>query len=183
MRPGPVARRTLALVAVLALLMTGACGGGEQAEAHNDTDVMFLQMGLAQIAEGDRIAQAVERRATDPEVRAVATELRGAWRTEAPMMRGWLQVWGKPMTAAPDQKLHAGHGDLHSLREEDFTGLGDLAGAEFDRAATALLLANLHNAMETIRMQAADGAYPQAVELAERMTESRQNQIQRLLRV
>nr|GID82148.1 hypothetical protein Ade03nite_10720 [Actinoplanes derwentensis] len=142
---------------------------------------MFLQMGLVQIAEGDRVAQVTERRAADPEIRAVATELRAAWRTEVPMMRGWLQEWGKPREADPGDGPHAGHGALHALREEDFAGLSEFEGSEFDRAAVALLLGNLHNAMETIRMQAADGSYPQAVDLAERMTESRQHQIQRLL--
>ncbi|WP_433790229.1 DUF305 domain-containing protein [Actinoplanes sp. CA-252034] len=176
---GPACRAALTL---LLLCLLAACGADKPAApAFNDTDVMFLQMGLEQIGEGDRVAEIAEGRAVDPEIRAVVTELRGQWRTERDTMRGWLQQWQRPLEADPSAGLHAGHGELHSLREEDYTGLGAMAGADFDRATVALLLGNLHNAMETIRMEATGGAYPQAVDLAKRMTEARQGQIQRLL--
>jgi uncharacterized protein (DUF305 family) len=176
---GPACRAALTL---LLLCLLAACGSAsEEAAAVNDTDVMFLQMGLEQITEGDRVAEITEGRAAAPELRAVAAELRGQWRTERETMRGWLEAWERPLTADPSAGLHAGHGDLHSLREEDFEGLRGFTGVEFDRAAVALLLGNLHNAMETIRMEATGGSYPQAVDLAERMTKARQGQIQRLL--
>ncbi len=171
--------RRAALAVLLASVLAGC--GGEPEAAYNETDVMFLQMGLAQNAEGDRVARLTEMRAANPEIRAVAEELRTAWRAETPMMRGWLQDWGKPLEVAPDEGLHAGHGALHALREEDFTGLAEFQGSEFDRAAVALLLGNLHNGMETIRMQVEKGSYPQAVDLAEDVTAARQGQIQRLL--
>jgi uncharacterized protein (DUF305 family) len=166
---------------ILLLFLLTACGGQKPAAAFNDTDVMFLQMALAQITEGDRLAEIAESGAADPRLRAVVAELRGQWRTERDTMRGWLEEWRRPSAADPSAGPHAGHGDLHSLREEDFAGLRGFSGAEFDRAAVALLLGNLHNAMVTIRMEATGGAYPRAVDLAERMTESRQGLIQRLL--
>ena len=176
---GPAIRAALALL--LSCLLT-ACGGGPAAEQRfNGTDVMFAQMGLAQITEGDRIAEIAEAGAANPEIRAVATELRGQWRTERDTLRGWLRQWERPAEADPSAGAHAGHGDLHALREEDFAGLRGFEGADFDRAAVALLLGNLHNGMETIRMEATAGAYPEAVDLAERMTEARQGQIRRLL--
>ncbi|WP_308285520.1 DUF305 domain-containing protein [Actinoplanes hulinensis] len=175
---GPVLRAALAVL-LLGLLAAGC--GREQKPAFSDTDVMFAQMGLAQITEGDRVAEITEQRAANPELRAVAAELRGQWRTEGETLRGWLDDWARPHAADPSAGAHAGHGALHSLREEDFTGLGALAGPDLDRGAVALLLGNLHNAMETMRMEAASGSYPEAVDLAKRMTESRQKQIQRLL--
>jgi uncharacterized protein (DUF305 family) len=178
---GPACRAALT---VLLLCLLAACGSPKPAApAFNDTDVMFLQMGLAQITEGDRVAEIAEGRAVNPEILAVVAELRDQWRRERDTMRGWLEQWERPLAADPSAGLHAGHGDLHSLREEDFDGLSGFSGAEFDRAAVALLLGNLHNAMETIRMEATGGAYPQAVDLAKSMTEARQGQIQRLLAV
>ena len=170
-----------AVLAVLLLFLSGACGGPAAEPAHNDTDVMFLQMGLTQIAEGQRLAGLAETRAGRPEIRAIAAELHGQWTTEAATMRGWLQRWNRPETAEESAGAHAGHGDLHALREEDFRGLSAHRGADFDRAAVALLLGNLHNGMETIRLEATGGSYPGAVDLAERMRAARQGQIQRLL--
>ena len=86
-----------------------------------------------------------------------------------------------PGRAAHRGHSHAGHGDLHSLREEDLTALRSARGADFDRTAVALLLGNLHNGVETMRMESSGGAYPPAVELAEQMIEARQPRIQRLL--
>ncbi|MEV0902350.1 DUF305 domain-containing protein [Actinoplanes sp. NPDC049802] len=169
-----------ALAVLLLAVLAAGCGRAER-PAFNDTDVMFAQMGLAQIAEGERLAVIAGERAANPELRAVADELRGQWRTESKTLAGWLEDWERPRAADPSAGAHAGHGALHSLREEDFTGLSALDGPDLDRGAVALLLGNLHNAMETIRMEAAGGTYPEAVDLAKRMTESRQRQIQRLL--
>lgn len=173
-----------AIRAALAFLLLGlltACGGPATETGFNDTDVMFAQMSLAQIAEGDRVAEIAESGAAGPEIKAVATELRVQWRAEAATLRAWLERWKRPVEADPSVGTHAGHGDLHALREEDFAGLRTSAGADFDRAAVALLLGNLHNGMETIRMEVTAGSYSEAVDLAKRMTEARQGQIRRLL--
>ncbi|WP_328476556.1 DUF305 domain-containing protein [Actinoplanes sp. NBC_00393] len=177
---GPVRRAALALF-LLALLVAGCGGQQQETAAHNDTDAMFLQMSLAQIGEGQQVAAVAEEQAANPEIRAIAAELLGQWRTESDTMRAWLLSWQRPVEADPSAGVHAGHGDLHSLREEDVAALRSAKGADFDRTAVALLLGNLHNGMETIRMESEGGAYPPAVQLAGQMTESRQQQIQRLL--
>lgn len=73
------------------------------------------------------------------------------------------------------------HGDLHALQPGDIDGLRAAKGSDFDRIAVALLLGNLHNTMETLRMATAGSAYPKVKSLAETMTATRQGQIQRLL--
>jgi uncharacterized protein (DUF305 family) len=170
-------RRLVVLVALLAL--TG-CGPQPQ-PSFNDVDVMFLQMGLEQIEEGDQVAALAEQRATGAEIRALATDLRGQWRTESGTMRGWLLGWRQPLTASSAEGAHAGHGDLHSLRAADIAELGAARGAEFDRTALSLLLGHLHNCVETTRMESAGGGYPPAINLATAMTRSRQALIQRML--
>ena len=169
------------LVAVLAL---GACGGPAEPAGpppFNSVDVMFLQMGLEQIKDGDQVAALAEQRATGAELRALTTELRGQWRTESGTMQRWLLGWQQPLVPDPNVSAHAGHGDLHSLRSSDLDELRAARGPDFDRTALSLLLGHLHNCVDTARMESAGGGYPPARSFADAMTRTRQGQIQRML--
>jgi uncharacterized protein (DUF305 family) len=172
-------RRVLAVVLVLAL--AGCSGPASTAPPFNDVDVMFLQMGLEQMAEGDQVAAIAERQAVAPEIRALATELRGRWRDESETMRGWLAGWRQPPSADPNAGAHAGHGELHSLRPSDIADLRAARGADFDRMAVSMLLGDLHNSVETYRMESAGGRYVPALNLAGSMTQSSQATVQKLL--
>jgi uncharacterized protein (DUF305 family) len=174
-------RRFLVLLVAFVLTGCGADPAPAASTGFTDVDVMFLQMGLEQIAEGDQVAALAEQRAADAGLRAVATELRGQWRTESATMRGWLLGWRRPLSADPAADAHAGHGDLHALRPADLAELRAATGADFDRTALSLLLGHLHNCVETTRMESAGGGYPPAINLAGAMTTARQAQIRRML--
>jgi uncharacterized protein (DUF305 family) len=168
---------------ILLLALTG-CGAPEQpATPYNDVDVMFLQMSLVQVNEGDEVAALAAARASDPAVRAVAAQLRAQWRDESGTMQRWLLGRQQPVTADPDAGAHAGHGDPHPVRPEDVAALRDAGAGAFDRTAVSLLLGNLHTSVETTRMESAGGAYPPARALAGTMTDTRMGQIRRLLTV
>jgi uncharacterized protein (DUF305 family) len=175
-------RRLLVLVTVLAL---SACSGPAQPAAtsapFNSVDVMFLQMGIEQIKNGDQVAVLAEQRATGAEIRALATELRGQWRTESGTMQRWLLGWQQPLVPDPNASAHAGHGDLHSLRPSDIAELRAAQGPDFDRTVLSMLLGHLHNCVETARMESTRGGYPPARTFADQMTKTRQGQIQRML--
>jgi uncharacterized protein (DUF305 family) len=171
------------MAAVTALAGCGAPRPPAPVTPFNAVDVMFLQMGLEQIKEGDQVATLAAGRAADPTVRAVATELHGQWADESGTMQRWLLGWQQPLTPDPAASAHAGHGDLHSLRPEDIAALRATTGADFDRTAVSLLLGSLHNGVETTRMESAGGAYPPARSLAGAMTGTRMGQIRRLLLV
>jgi uncharacterized protein (DUF305 family) len=166
---------------VVLLLTLAACSRPAAPAPFNDVDVMFLQMGIAQAAEGDQVAAIAERQAAAPEIRALATGLRGRWRDESGTMRGWLTDWRQPPTADPKAGAHAGHGALESLRPSDIADLRATPGLDFDRTAVSMLLGNLHNSVETYRMESAGGRYVPAMNLATTMTQSRQATIQKLL--
>jgi uncharacterized protein (DUF305 family) len=184
-RPGDLMRRLLAVLMAFALVGCGVDDGAPvrpaAAPAYNDVDLMFLQMGLAQIAQGEPVAALVERRAGNPDISAIATELRGQWKTESGTMQRWLQGWRQPDTPDPDAGAHADHGGLHDLPPTTVAELNALKGAEFDNAAVSILLGHLHNCVETSRMESAGGGYPPARSLADGMTRDRQGQVQRLL--
>jgi uncharacterized protein (DUF305 family) len=174
-------RRLFAAMLLLAALAGCSAEPDPPPPAFNATDVMFLQMSLDYIGQGDQVLDLAERRAGDPRARAIAIELRGQWKDESQTMRRWLAGWQQPPSADPDAGAHAGHGDLHSLRPADLAELDAAEGADFDRTAVSLLLGHLHNCVEVTRMEAAGGQYPPAKALAETMTRRRQGQIQRML--
>jgi uncharacterized protein (DUF305 family) len=138
-------------------------------------------MTVEHIRQGEQVVALAEQRASDPEVRAVAAELRGQWRSESEALMGWLVQWRKPLTADPDAGAHAGHGDLHSLRASDITELQAAQGADFDRTALSLLLGHLHNCVETARMETAGGESAAAINLANTTLRARQAQVQKML--
>lgn len=178
-----MASRLIRLALILALV--AGCSAerpaATAAPAFNATDVMFLQMGLAQITEGDQVAQLAAGRAQDLRIRDVATELRAQWKDESGTMQRWLLGWQQPLAADPSAGAHAGHGALHALRAADIEELRSTPGGDFDRTAVSLLLGHLANCVETSRMEESGGAYPPARALATTVTQRRQSQVQRLL--
>ena len=174
-------RRLAVALLMLAALAGCAADPAPPPPAFNATDVMFLQMSLDYIRQGDQVVALAEQRATAPPVRALITELGGQWQSEAGTMQRWLTGWEQPPSADPAAGAHAGHGDLHSLRPADLAELAAARGPDFDRTAVSLLLGHLHNCVEVARMEATGGQYPPARALAETMTTQRQAQIQALL--
>jgi uncharacterized protein (DUF305 family) len=177
-----VGPRVVAALAVALLVTAAGCDREPAATTTpNATDVMFLQMALEQIREGDQVAATAERHATDTRIRTISTGLRAQWRDETGTMQRWLMGWEQPLTAPSEAGAHDGHGDLHVLRPEDIKELTATSKTEFDRTAVSLLLGNLHNAVETTRMKSASGGYPPARHLADTMTNERQAKIRDLL--
>ena len=174
-------RRLAVALLMLAALAGCAADPAPPPPAFNATDVMFLQMSLDYIRQGDQVVALAGQRATAPPVRALITELGGQWQSEAGTMQRWLTGWEQPPSADPAAGAHAGHGDLHSLRPADLAELAAARGPDFDRTAVSLLLGHLHNCVEVARMEATGGQYPPARALAETMTTQRQAQIQALL--
>jgi uncharacterized protein (DUF305 family) len=174
-------RRLAAALIVLLVLAGCAADPAPPPPAFTGTDVMFLQMSLDHIRQGEPVVELAAQRATDPRVRVLIAELGEQWQSEAGTMQRWLTGWRQPPSADPAAGAHAGHGDLHSLRPADLAELAAARGPDFDRTAVSLLLGHLHNGVEVARMEVTGGHYPPAKALAETITAQRQAQIQNLL--
>jgi uncharacterized protein (DUF305 family) len=162
---------------------TSAAAAPGSASTFNDTDVMFLQMSLSHMQQGYQVVKLAKERGGTAEVRNLAAAMDATWGAEADTMSRWLTGWQQPLTPDPNTGVHAGHGDLHSLRPSDIEQLRKTAAADFDTAALNMLIGHLHNSVEVARLEATGGAFQPAKDLAAAMTKARMAQIQQMLRM
>jgi uncharacterized protein (DUF305 family) len=177
------------LVLVSALLLAAGCAAAPAQPApaaattskvFNDTDVMFAQMMLAHHAQALEMVRLARTKAVRDEVRTLAAAIDVTEADEAKTMQVWLQSWARPATAAADS--HAGHGGAHATDADDIAALATYDGTQFEQRFLNMLVAHQHNAVEIARMETGSGVNPGALDLAERITDSRTAEIQQMLR-
>jgi uncharacterized protein (DUF305 family) len=149
--------------------------------AFNATDVMFLQMMVAQYGPAAQLLQAGRDRSASERVRTLAAAIAVTQADELATMRQWLHAWGQPDSAAADPALHAGHGGLPATGPQEIAALAATPAAGFDKAFLNLLLGQQHQAVEYARMELSAGTHAGALELATRIDQSRSAQITMML--
>ncbi|RSN70328.1 DUF305 domain-containing protein [Actinomadura sp. WAC 06369] len=177
--------------AALAPLLLAGCGGGEAdgrpvsaatpAAEHNDGDVMFLQMMIAHHRQGLEMAGLAAERAPSEDVRVLAGAVKATQTEEAERMIAWLRAWSEPLEAGHGGGHHAAHGALPATGAQEIGALKKAKGAAFERAFLNLFIAHQHNAVEMARTELAEGASPDAKAFAQRVRDSRTDQIQQML--
>ncbi|GGN34692.1 uncharacterized protein (DUF305 family) [Actinoplanes campanulatus] len=200
------ARHVAALVVAAAPFLLGACGTAvdkkEAAPAattqaqnvknvseitagstFNDTDVMFLQMLIDNQQQGQQMAQIAAKRAGRPEVVELAKAVQVTQADEIKMMTNWLTEWGKPATLDERTSLHADHGGLPATSEKEIAALKTMKKAQFETAFLNLFLGHQHNAVEFAQLELSKGGNEQAKAFAERVKQSRSDQVQQMLKL
>jgi uncharacterized protein (DUF305 family) len=151
--------------------------------AHNATDVTFLQMMIAHAAQGRRLTELGAKRAVREEVRQLAAAIQTTQADEVKIMESWLRGWQEPTDVAAGESAHVDHGGEPATGEQEIAQLQRASGAEFEKMFLGLLTGHQHGAVEMAQRVAADGANPQTKDLAERIAESRTQQIAQMLRL
>jgi uncharacterized protein (DUF305 family) len=99
------------------------------------------------------------------------------------MMQSWLTQWKKPVDVDTTKSLHADHGGLPATGPAEIKALKTVSAAGFDTPFLNLFLANQHNAIEMARLETTNGANKEAKAFAERVRESRQGEVQQMLKL
>ncbi len=194
-------KRRLVTLAVIAPLLLGACGTAKDPAAvssapavtniaeitagstFNDRDVMFLQMLADHQQQGLQMATIGADRATRADVVDLAKAVELTQTDELTMMKNWLTEWGKPTTVDKRVSVHADHGGLPSTTDAEINSLKTVKKADFESAFLNLFLAHQHNAVEMAQLELDGGSNAQAKQFAERVKESRADQVQQMLRL
>jgi uncharacterized protein (DUF305 family) len=200
-------KRRLAGVLAAALLapsMLGACGTDTRERAtpvqqretvaeavaqikagadFDATDVMFLQMLVHHQEQGLEMTAVALERTGDPRVREFAQAVQAIEQDELTMMRSWLTEWHQPTTVDTAADLHASHGGLPATGPDEIKALHTVKAPSFDSAFLNLFLAHQHNALEMAHLETSNGTNPETLKFAERVRQSRQGEVQQMLRL
>ncbi|MEU4557547.1 DUF305 domain-containing protein [Actinoplanes sp. NPDC023936] len=149
----------------------------------NDTDVMFLQMLVDNQEQGQEMVRIAVERAQRQDVIDMAKAVDLTQADEITMMKNWLTEWGKPTKLDKRESLHADHGGLPSTGDDEIASLKKVKKADFETAFLNLFLAHQHNAIEFAALELDKGGNEQARAYAERVKQSRADQVQQMLKL
>lgn len=205
-RPRPALRRGIALAVTVTLpWVLISCGGrsdgtgsasdtrtAPNGDVINQADVRFATRMVPHHAQAVEMVTLTDQRPLEPAAQQLAEEIRAARVPEVETMVDWLTSWGEEVPETSLDHANAGHGgsaatgpDLGSdipglVTGDEMAALEHAAGPEFQDLWLQLMLDHHRGAVEMARAEQQDGRFPEAIELAESIESSQQEQIERI---
>lgn len=161
--------------------MRGDSGPGDGMMGDTDSagfspaDIMFAQMMIPHHQQAVDMSELAIEKTTDPEVRALAEQIRDAQAPEIKLMEGWLDEAGVRMSMGPDTGMRMGG----MLSEAEMTALEDTTGADFDRLYLEGMIEHHEGAIQMAQM-ILDSENPEVKALGEAIIESQTAEIDRM---
>ncbi|MEH1015309.1 DUF305 domain-containing protein [Micromonospora sp. CPCC 206060] len=155
----------------------------------NGPDVMFAQMMIPHHQQAVEMSTLAETRATDPEVKQLAAQIKAAQQPEIDKMTGWLTAWGRPTampgmsggpTAMPGMSGGPGmhHGGMPGMMTDaEMAELAAASGTDFDRRFLTMMVAHHKGALTMARDEISSGENTEAKALAQTIITSQQAEI------
>ena len=150
---------TVIAVAALGMLLAG-CGGSHDMDdmgmaspssttGASAADAMFAQMMIPHHEQAVEMSTLAETRASSPEIKELAAEIKSAQQPEIDQMTAWLEEWGMPVMSGMDaMDEHGGHGMSGMLTDDQMQQLADAQGPEFDRLFAEFMILHHEGAIE-----------------------------------
>ena len=160
--------------------MTGGSPAASTAPApagdHDRADVMFSMMMVPHHLQAIEMADLVPTRSTDPELLALAQQIKAAQQPEVDTMTTWLASWGaEPMMGHEEAAPHAGTGGMATA--DQLRELGALEGEAFDRMWLTMMVEHHEGAVAMAEDVIAAGRHAPTRELAVAIIEAQQTEI------
>ena len=147
-------------------------------------DVMFAQMMIPHHEQAVVMSDYALENTSNPEVRALAEQIKAAQQPEIEQMTTWLEEWGVPVMSGMDAMgAHGGHGMSGMLSDEQLDELANATDAEFDALYLAYMIDHHEGAIDMAE-DVADSQDPRVAALAAAIVEAQRAEIlemQRLL--
>jgi len=206
----PALTTPLALTALVAALAAG-CGAEESAPAapelsdteHNEADVAFATEMIPHHAQALTLVDLTAGRELDPELAAIADDIRAEQSPEVQTMAGWLTSWDEEVPETIRDHSNAGRGgdrpsevmaDLEAegdtmtgmpgmLTSEQLATLETASDDEFAGLWVEAMIAHHEGAIDMATTETEEGRYRPAVDLAEDVIDAQTAEIAELERL
>ncbi|ADU49683.1 DUF305 domain-containing protein [Intrasporangium calvum] len=153
----PVAALSLALVLAACGSSDGSGAGTHQGDSSSSSssvsaarsgDIMFAQMMIPHHEQAVEMAEvALAKDGVSEQVKALATNIKGAQGPEIQTMTAWLKQWNASPLASGNTDHGGGHG-TGMMSEQDMGSLSAAEGAEFDRQWLTMMIEHHEGAIE-----------------------------------
>ncbi|WP_411112405.1 DUF305 domain-containing protein [Streptomyces sp. 029-5] len=149
--------------------------------AHNAADVSFAMDMIPHHQQAVEMADLAATRASSPEVKKLAAEIKKAQGPEIRTLSGWLTSWGAqvPTQGSADHSA-AGHSMPGMMAEGDMPTLEKASGPAFDTAFLKLMVKHHEGAVEMARTEKSAGADRSAKDMADAIITSQSAEITRM---
>ena len=147
---------------------------------HDQADVMFSMMMVPHHLQAIEMADLVPTRSSDPELLALARQIKAAQQPEVDTMTTWLASWGaEPMMghegSAPGGGMGGGMGGM--MTADQLRELGALEGTAFDRRWLEMMVEHHEGAVEMAEDVITAGRHAPSRALAVAIIEAQQTEI------
>lgn len=158
----------------------------------NDADVAFAQMMIPHHREAVEMAALAVDRAQNPEVKALAEQIRAAQEPEITQLTGFLTAWGAEVPAAGSMSGmdHGGMSGMSAtsgtppmpgaMTPEQMEQLRTATGAGYDSMFLAMMIEHHRGAVTTAQGEVQNGGNPDAKRLAEKIVADQNAEISRM---
>jgi uncharacterized protein (DUF305 family) len=185
-------RTTICAVLAAATLVLAGCGDDDNAgdasgeAAFNDADVAFAQGMIPHHQQAIEMSQLAQDRASNSAVKQLAADIEAAQGPEIETMTGWLEEWGEDVPSTDDDMEGMDHGDMSDsempgmMSEQEMSDLEAATGVEFDQMFLTMMIDHHQGAVEMAATEQEEGAYPDAIALAEKIETDQKAEIEEM---
>jgi uncharacterized protein (DUF305 family) len=150
---------------------------------HNTADVQFAQMMIAHHQQAVQMATLADTRAADPEIKALAAQIKAAQQPEITTMSGWLTGWGQPTAQAGGHDMPGMGGMPGMMSETEMQQLQAATGTDFDRMFARMMIAHHNGAIQMATQVQAAGTSTAVKTLAATIGSSQTAEVAQLQKI
>jgi uncharacterized protein (DUF305 family) len=147
----------------------------------NANDVMFTQMMIPHHEQAVVMADLAVDRAEDPQLLALAAEIKAAQDPEIELMESWLDQWGVPRLSNEEAMMsHGSHGMEGMLSDAQLDALASAQGPTFDAMFAQYMIEHHEGAVAMAEDVLAGGKDPAVAALAREIIVTQEKEIVQL---